>query len=340
MSTATMADTNSAGTTLFAAHFKKITFGTHTWEGRRQSGAVDATIKGEKIAAARTSKPRVSLLPEHLQSCITDARAGVYKALNRHTIACDAAGTRLLSVRNAATFLADWTFAVAKFEAVADTVAFAYDEIIAYNRDYWLPLLGYDEVEYQRHIGRLIPSKSQMRDRFSVTFHQTEPGSAESSEYEDAAVAEFFEAARLNAAEHQKELLDALIREPVARLAESLDALKARIADGKKLSPGTFSEVTDAIALCTACSDVIAPHVMASIRHIGLTISDVVDKAEEHKSSGGAYTTKIKQHSSTLVSAIDGAMAACQDEEAQTAIRATYGGSPVFLFDDEVVGEY
>jgi hypothetical protein len=319
----------AGGGDLFGKHLCQLVFATHGWAGRRQSKAVEATTNGEKVAADRASSPRVSLLPAELEKLVASARAGVDLALKRHTFSCDQPGTRLVSTRHSAAFVAEFEEAAARYAAAADTLVARYDEILAYNRDFWLSRLGGDETRYEREIRRLIPPRDRLRARFSIEYRLTGGETALARErFNDTAVAGFFAEAADNARRHQEEMVEALVREPVAQLAASLEALEAQLADGKKLTPATFSGVAAAISLCRACADVIDPAVMAKITAVATQIDGVVAGAEHHKAVGGSYTAAIKPHKKTLCGAIAGVIDACRDERAQAEALARYGALP------------
>ncbi len=322
MSTATAEPTAPPG--LFAKHFQQLVFATHVFEGKRQANAVDATIKGEKIASDRVGSPKISLLPPDLSKAIQQARQRVYAVLARHTVPCDSAGSRLVSVNNSEAFVAEFNSVVESFDQVADGVAARHAEIVDYSYAFWRGKFDSDE-EYQKEIGRLIPSQERLRAAFSVEFRLSSPDAAHSAQFEDTAVSAFFEEAARNASEHQAEMIEALVKEPVSKLAAALSALKLQLNTGKKVTPGSFSAVTEAISLCKACADVIPDDVMARVKQIGLQVTGILDKAEHAKGNGGNYTDAIKPFKGTLSSAIDSVIEACQDDEAQNAVIARYG---------------
>lgn len=330
MSTATMdAPPAAKPKNLFSLHFQQMAFQTHIWEGKRQSKAVEATMAGKKIEGKHATSPRVSLIPDEepyglLATRIRNAREGIYAVLRAFTVSCDSKGARLVPVRALPQFVAAWDKAVVEFDATADAVAAAHGTIVEYNRAFWLPFLDHDEDAYAKHIGSLIPGPNKLRALFSVSHMLCDPD-GKASGFEDAAVVEFFAEAKANAAKHQQEMIQALVQEPVEKLAAALSNLRTQLNEGKVITPGSFTAVNEAVALCIACSDVVDPGVLAKVKAIAGSIDAVVGKAAHTKENGGSYTQAIRPYKTTLTAAIDGVVEACQATEPQAAMIAKYG---------------
>ncbi len=301
-------------------------FETHAFTGKRQSGAVDASVSGEIINdSSRVSRPRVSLLPPELDSKVSAARKAIYNVLARHTFACDTVGsgsrgTRIVALRNAAQFVAEFFAATEVFNQVADEVAAAYDSIVAHNYDYWRPRFNSDG-EYNDAIGNLIPGAAKIRAAFAVSYRMCDVDAHDDVTGVDSAVAEFFNEAIENAAAHNDRTVGLLATKPLADYCEALKALRTRLSTGKTITPDTMNGALAAGDLCVTMSDIVAPGPLAAIGTMREAINNAVADAEAFAAAGGSYTASFRLTAAQLITAIDQTVEACGGEAATTAQR-------------------
>lgn len=323
---------------LMDAYFQKITFSTHIYEGRRVVKGLVATIDGTKnVSEERVTNPRASLLPKSMQSEICGARDGVYKVLDRLTLPVDSAGCRLIPLKHSEAFVNEIREAIGHFNAVADSVVDSYDEIIEYNRAYWIDQLGLTEGDYRDRIGRLIPDKTDLRNRFWVEYRITNTEDL-SRRFESAAMQGFFEEAAENTKKYQAEMQEAIIRGPIEQLTAALLPLREQIRTGTKITPASFAAINSAMTVCMNFSEIVHPEIFKTVKDFALTVGKVTENAEARKVLGATYTTAIKDNVRVLTAGIDKLVETCKNEALTAEMINAFGkDGRAFDFDDDGV---
>lgn len=287
------------GRATFNQSFRMMNFETTRWEGQHVIREVIATIDGVAVARTFATPPRVNLIPAAIDKEITNAQSRIRSELDKVTLGGGIKSVRLVGINRIGPLVYAWNRTTSAYFAVADSVVDRYDEIVAYNRATWMDKFSTPEV-YALAIERLIPPRDKLRAKFTATHRFLDPAEAVPDKFINHGVDEFLAQSAVNGRQAAADLKESLLREPARQLGEALAGIQLKLIDAKKLSPGSFNQVRDAIALCMACADAIDPAILSEIERMRDQVEAVIGFASRRKENGKSMTDVFRAHEAPL----------------------------------------
>ena len=296
------------------AFFTRIYFATHAFGEARRLDDVDATYKGQVLDKAMVNKAQALLIPNHLADPVRKARARLRRLVNAYSIRGDEEGTYCIPTGRVAEFVARFAEARAEFDDAATRVAMALNEIRDAAHAAWRPKMS-DDSEYDRTIGRLLPTDPQaLLESYSIEMRLCgAPAGGIGGGFKTAAVESWFAEIAANAREHEEAARREQFVEPIRRLREALGKLKEQANTGKKLEVRSFTSTMESLALFKACASIIDPGIVAEVDAVYPDFESAVAEATAARDAGRSQTKALAARIPTLNTIIDKIVAECDD---------------------------
>ncbi len=309
--------TKAADETLISRYFRKISYSTHAPGTSRRIDNVDAYLENTKLDDERVRPLEVAVIPERLATRIERSRRAINKLFQDYTLPTNRKGTRLVALKRKDDFFAMLQRTVAEFQAAADEAVACWDEIEAFNRDFWRPKFKTEE-EYEKAVGSKLPQDSEdFRERFAVKIVDEEPG-RELHGVEDEATEQFLKGCIESGKKLQQEMDLALRTGPMEALAQAARKVDKQLEAGERLSPQTFTGLLLAINKLEQCASFTDPEVLNRMRTLQRRVRHVMGEAEVAAETGTSTMTQaIAASRGVLGKLIEDAVTSCDEAIAE-----------------------
>lgn len=313
----------------FSDFFFEIKIVQHRWQGTHQLKGGEVVLKDKKIEKGRTRPPSVALIPDRWNKQFNDAYRAVDKILAVYTMPFGKVGRRVVPKLVEGDFAREVAEASAALKALVDRFVAAYDQdVVAYAEDFWLPQFD-DRGEYMASVGRLIPAKEELHERFSIELQLYEPTAAATGKFGvgQREVEDFYAQSRGNAQREVEAMVIEVVTGPRKQFAEALQALGAQITSrDARITTGSFTNVLNAIELCLSFSAVADDGFADRLRSLRGQIGSVVSEATQaYSGEYGNFGDTVRQHAGALNAAFSEVIATCRDEHASNSALSRFG---------------
>ncbi len=317
---------------------RRICFAIHRFGGKGSVKDVKAALDGVVLDDPRIRKTPISFLPADIDKEITTAYGrveAVFDPLNNpHVRMCGVKAQRRIKLKNCDGFVIKWNEARDAYDEMADSVASRYDEIVAFNRDFWLPIFKGDESKFHARVMAKIPPEGHFRKRFwAKCWFEDVPTSGDTfSELVEEFIAEGIENKLFNAEMEIKNAVNCTVE-----YAVTLREFLLQLNTGDKITDKSLAKARAVGQQCLVDDDIIAPTVYVAIEKCDAVLAEAQATARELIEAKESATAYFKSRRYELASELEGVIALCEDKSLQGEILEKLGvaGPRPLAYDDE-----
>lgn len=184
-------------------------------------------------------------------------------------------------------------------------------DVLDYNRNFWVNGEGVSESAYRAHILSKLPTKADVVNRYGLIWGVFRITAGDVTETGSAEIRAVAKQAKEASERMLRDGMRAMIAEPQQALADALVKLQKQLLEGQVIKPGTFTNVSNAVALMRSFGEFAEPRTMAEVDQLAAQIDRVI-KAGAERPGFIPFRDAIAPMTASLNAIVSSAITACK----------------------------